>query len=113
MSNLYPAPWDLRESTRVPEEGRLQVDITAAGTARARRRHTSWYFTLSHAHMPEADALTLQAWCETWEGETVTVVWRDGRTYAGVLGVWSVDRVTGADWMANVEIRGAVEVPES
>ena len=111
--SAYPLLWDLRESSRAPEDGRLQVDITAAGTARTRKRHTRFRFPLSHAHMPEADALTLQAWCEEWEGQAVTLTWRDGLTYSGTLTLWNVDRVTAADWMASVEIRGAAEVPES
>ncbi len=110
MSNLYPVPWDLRTSTRTPEDGRVVVDITAAGTARGRRRHMRSRFTLSHAHMPQAEALALQAWCEAWDGEPVRLVWRDGVEYEGLLAVWDVDRVSGADWRAQIEIRGAAAV---
>lgn len=111
MSLVYPVPWDLRTSRREPEDGRLVVDITAAGTARARRRHNRYRFALAHEHMPEADALTLQAWCEAHEASYVQLVWRDGRTYEGLLTVWDVDRVAGPDWRASVEIRGAAVLP--
>ena len=110
MSDLYPLPWDLRSSTRAAEDGRTVVDITAAGVARARRRHTRSRFTLAHEHMPEADALTLQAWCEEHETGLVQLVWRDGLTYEGLLAQWEVDRVSGPDWRAVVEIRGAAVV---
>jgi hypothetical protein len=106
MSDAWPLSFS-RNSTRAPEDGALQVDITSTGTARARKRHSRVRFSLFHAYLDATESATLQAFCEAHDGALVTVTWTDGSSYEGVLSGWSVRRIAGPYAHATAEIRGA------
>jgi len=108
--NQYPLPYTV-DRQRQPEEGALQVDITATGTARARKRHSRYQFAVDHKYLSSTEADTLQTYCEAHEGELVTLTWTDGHSYEGLLTDWSVRRTAGPRSHASVAIRGARRLP--
>lgn len=108
--SAYPLDYEIR-STRQREESGLLVDITSSGAPRARQRHGRYRFDLVHTWLTDTERTTLQDWLEANEGTLVQVTWSDGRTYEGLLGIWSIDERAGPRGQASVEIRGAKVLP--
>ena len=105
-----PPPWDIT-STREREDNAVLVDITLGGAARARVRHQRWRFDLRYEHMPASEAAAVQGWCESNDGQSVSLTWRDGITYTGLLAEFTLDRGESPLQSAHVIIRGAVAAP--